>query len=326
MIVSKTPFRISFFGGGSDLPSYYNQSPGMVVSATIDKYLYISLNKKFDDSIRVSYSTTEIVDDIESLKHDIVKHTLRYFDVTKGIELASISDLPSNGTGMGASSAFAVGLIKAIEAYKFSDDYLCKGSLAELACQIEITLCKKPIGKQDQYACAYGGFNTHIFGADKVHSKKITLDEDIKSYMEQNLILLHTSKGRSADDILKNQSKRMTDNKKSFDNIKCMVDLAKQFEIDLNNKNLDYFGEMLDYSWQLKKEVSDDISNLEIDEMYEDAKSCGAKGGKILGAGGGGFMLLFADPKAQQKIKEKFYNNRPFNFKFDFSGACVFKV
>ena len=281
MIVSKTPFRISFFGGGSDLPSYYNQSPGMVVSATIDKYLYISLNKKFDDSIRVSYSTTEIVNDIESLKHDIVKHTLKYFDVTKGIELASISDLPSNGTGMGASSAFAVGLIKAIEAYKFSDDYLCKGSLAELACQIEITLCKKPIGKQDQYACAYGGFNTHIFGADKVHSKKITLDEDIKSYMEQNLILLHTSKGRSADDILKNQSKRMTDNKKSFDNIKCMVDLAKQFEIDLNNKNLDYFGEMLDYSWQLKKEVSDDISNLEIDEMYEDAKSCGAKGGKI---------------------------------------------
>ena len=326
MIVSKTPFRISFFGGGSDLPSYYNQSPGMVVSATIDKYLYISLNKKFDDSIRVSYSTTEIVNDIESLKHDIVKHTLKYFDVTKGIELASISDLPSNGTGMGASSAFAVGLIKAIEAYKFSDDYLCKGSLAELACQIEITLCKKPIGKQDQYACAYGGFNTHIFGADKVHSKKITLDEDIKSYLEQNLILLHTSKGRSADDILKNQSKRMTDNKKSFDNIKCMVDLAKQFEIDLNNKNLDYFGEMLDYSWQLKKEVSDDISNLEIDEMYEDAKNCGAKGGKILGAGGGGFMLLFADPKAQQKIKEKFYNNKPFNFKFDFSGACVFKV
>lgn len=326
MIVSKTPFRISFFGGGSDLPSYYNQSPGMVVSATIDKYLYISLNKKFDDSIRVSYSTTEIVNDIESLKHDIVKHTLKYFDVTKGIELASISDLPSNGTGMGASSAFAVGLIKAIEAYKFSDDYLCKGSLAELACQIEISLCKKPIGKQDQYACAYGGFNTHIFGADKVHSKKIILDEDIKNYMEQNLILLHTSKGRSADDILKNQSKRMTDNKKSFDNIKYMVDLAKQFEIDLNNKNLNYFGEMLDYSWQLKKEVSDDISNLEIDEMYEDAKSCGAKGGKILGAGGGGFMLLFADPKAQQKIKEKFYNNKPFNFKFDFSGACVFKV
>lgn len=326
MIVSKTPFRISFFGGGSDLPSYYNQSPGMVVSATIDKYLYISLNKKFDDSIRVSYSTTEIVNDIESLKHDIVKHTLRYFDVTKGIELASISDLPSNGTGMGASSAFAVGLIKAIEAYKFSDDYLCKGSLAELACQIEITLCKKPIGKQDQYACAYGGFNTHIFGADKVYSKRITLDEDIKNYMEQNLILLHTSKGRSADDILKNQSKRMTDNKKSFDNIKCMVDLAKQFEIDLNNKNLNHFGEMLDYSWQLKKEVSDDISNLEIDEMYEDAKNCGAKGGKILGAGGGGFMLLFADPKAQQKIKEKFYNNKPFNFKFNFSGACVFKV
>ena len=326
MIVSKTPFRISFFGGGSDLPSYYNQSAGMVISATIDKYLYISLNKKFDDSIRLSYSVTENVTDIEYLKHDIVKHTLKYFNIHNGIEIASISDLPSNGTGMGASSAFAVGLIKAIESYKYSDNHLHKSSLAELACQIEIELCKKPIGKQDQYACAFGGFNAHIFESKGVSTKNIILDEDIKLFLENNLILLHTSKGRSADDILKNQSKRMTDNKKSFDNIKCMVDLAKQFEIDLNNKNLNYFGEMLDYSWQLKKEVSDDISNLEIDEMYEDAKSCGAKGGKILGAGGGGFMLLFADPKAQQKIKEKFYNNKPFNFKFDFSGACVFKV
>jgi D-glycero-alpha-D-manno-heptose-7-phosphate kinase len=326
MIVSKTPFRISFFGGGSDLPSYYNQSPGMVVSSTIDKYLYISLNKKFDDSIRVSYSTTEIVDNVEHLNHDIVKHTLKYFDVIKGIELASISDLPSNGTGMGASSAFAVGLIKAIEAYKFSNDYLHKGSLADLACQIEINLCQKPIGKQDQYACAYGGFNTHTFYASGVESKKISLDDDVKVFMEQNLILLHTSKGRSANDILKNQSKRMVDNEKSFQNIQSMVDLAKQFETDLKNKDLRYFGEMLDYSWQLKKEVSDDISNLEIDEMYAEAKNCGAKGGKILGAGGGGFMLLFADPKSQQKIKEQFFKNKPFNFKFDFDGAAVFKV
>jgi D-glycero-alpha-D-manno-heptose-7-phosphate kinase len=326
MIVSKTPFRISFFGGGSDLPSYYNQSPGMVVSATIDKYLYISLNKKFDDSIRVSYSTTENVNNVDELNHDIVRHTLKYFDVTRGIELASISDLPSNGTGMGASSAFAVGLIKALENYKFSNDYLHKSSLAELACQIEIYLCQKPIGKQDQYACAYGGFNTHTFYASGVESKKILLDDDVKVFMEQNLILLHTSKGRSADDILKNQSKRMVDNEKSFQNIQCMVDLAKQFETDLKNKDLKYFGEMLDYSWQLKKEVSDDISNLEIDEMYENAKNCGATGGKILGAGGGGFMLLFADTKAQQKIKEQFSKNRPFNFKFDFDGSTVFRV
>ena len=133
----------------------------MVVSATINKYLYISLNKKFDDSIRVSYSVTENVNNVDDLKHDIVKHTLKYFDVTKGIELASISDLPSNGTGMGASSAFAVGLIKALENFKYSQNTLNKGSLAELACIIEIQLCKKPIGKQDQYACAYGGFNVH---------------------------------------------------------------------------------------------------------------------------------------------------------------------
>ena len=326
MIVSKTPFRISFFGGGSDLPSFYNQSPGMVVSATINKYIYISLNKKFDDSIRLSYSITENVEDIDDLKHDIVKHTLKYFDITKGIELASISDLPSNGTGMGASSAFAVGLIKALETYRFSNDYLHKSSLAELACQIEIDFCKKPIGKQDQYACAFGGFNVHNFDAKGVSSKTLNLDDDVINFLEENLILLHTSKGRSADDILKNQSKRMVDNEKSFMNVKSMVDLAKQFEIDLLKKDLKYFGEMLDYSWQLKKEVSEDISNFEINEMYEEAKLCGAKGGKILGAGGGGFMLLFADPISKRRIREKFCNNKPFDFNFDFNGSVVFKV
>jgi len=326
MIVSKTPFRISFFGGGSDLPSYYNQSPGMVVSATIDKYLYISLNKKFDDLIRVSYSVTENVNDIEHLKHDIVKHTLKYFDVTQGIELASISDLPSNGTGMGASSAFAVGLIKAIENYKYSKEILNKGSLAELACIIEIILCQKPIGKQDQYACAYGGFNVHHFNTKGVVTQNLTLDNDVLEYLESNLLLLHTSKGRSADDILRNQNKRMADNDKSFQNMKSMVDLAQQFGNDLKNKDLKYFGEMLDCSWQLKKEVSNDISNLEIDEIYEEAKLCGAKGGKILGAGGGGFMLLFADENSQKKIKEKFCKNNPFNFKFDFSGTTVTRI
>jgi D-glycero-alpha-D-manno-heptose-7-phosphate kinase len=184
-----------------------------------------------------------------------------------------------------------------------------------------MNLCQKPIGKQDQYACAHGGFNVHEFHPSSVITKSISLDKDIVNYLEDNLILLHTSKGRSADDILKNQNQRMKDNDKSFQNMNQMVELAKQFENDLKSKDLKYFGEMLDYSWQLKKEVSNDISNIEIDEMYEEAKQCGAKGGKILGAGGGGFMLLFANQKAQQKIINKFYNNRPFNFKFDFDGS-----
>jgi D-glycero-alpha-D-manno-heptose-7-phosphate kinase len=304
MIVSKTPFRISFFGGGSDLPSYYNQSPGMVVSATIDKYLYISLNKKFDDSIRVSYSVTENVNDIEDLKHDIVKHTLKYFGVTSGIELASISDLPSNGTGMGASSAFAVGLIHALQKYKIPSHTMLRNQIAELACQIEINHCQKPIGKQDQYACAYGGFNTHMFSNDGVLTKNIEIHDNVLNHLENNLILLYTSKGRSADDILKDQSIRMTDNEKSFQNMQTMVELAKQFHTDLKNEDLSNFGKMLDYSWNLKKEISKGISNSELDEMYEVAKSCGAKGGKVLGAGGGGFMLLYADTIAQKCIRE----------------------
>lgn len=326
MIISKTPFRISFFGGGSDLPSFYNQSPGYVVSATIDKYIYISLNKKFDDSVRVSYSVTEIVDDINNLNHDIVKNTLKFYKIHSGIEIASISDLPSNGTGMGASSAFAVGLIAALQEYKFPHAPMSKNLLAKFACQIEIDHCKKPIGKQDQYACAFGGFNAHSFDFYSVQSRKLILDQDVIDYLENNLILLYTSKGRSADDILVKQNKNIVSHTKSFDNLKKMVELAKQFEVDLIKKDLSNFGEMLDYSWHLKKEVSENISNPDIDSMYEEAKNCGALGGKILGAGGGGFMLLLADKTAQNKIIEKFKDNRPFNFKFDFAGPQCFKV
>jgi D-glycero-alpha-D-manno-heptose-7-phosphate kinase len=227
---------------------------------------------------------------------------------------------------MGASSAFAVGLIKALHAYKFPDQIINKNILAELACNIEIDLCKKPIGKQDQYACAYGGFNAHIFEKDNVQSESIKLDFETLKYLEENLLLLYTTKGRSANDILKNQSEKMVSNEKSFQNMQLMVDLAKQFKSNLQKQNLTDFGEMLDYSWQLKKEVSNGISNLELDEIYEVAKNCGAKGGKILGAGGGGFMLLFADPKSQIKIKDKLSICKPFNFNFEFDGASVSKV
>ena len=326
MIVSKTPFRISFFGGGSDLPSFYNQYPGMVISAAINKYIYISLNEKYDDSIRLSYSVTENVDNVDDLKHDIVRHTLKHFKLNKGIELASVSDLPSNGTGMGSSSAFAVGLIKAIEKYKYFNNKFDKKSLANLACQIEIDLCKKPIGKQDQYACAFGGLNVHNFEKDDVITKNIHLDKDVQEHLEENLILLHTSKGRSADSILQNQNKKMINDDKSFQYIKVLIEFAKQFENDLLIKNLENLGEMLDQSWKIKKEVSDNITNKDIDLMYDKAKECGAKGGKILGAGGGGFMLLYADKKSQIKIKEVFNKNNPFNFKFDFNGSIAFDV
>jgi D-glycero-alpha-D-manno-heptose-7-phosphate kinase len=326
MIVSKTPFRISFFGGGSDLPSFYNQNDGFVVSAAINKYLYISFNRKFDDSIRLSYSLTENVEDVNDLKHDIVKHTLKFFGLTKSIELASISDLPSNGTGMGASSAFAVGLINALSKYKMSYKTITPSLLAKVACEIEIDYCRKPIGKQDQYACAYGGFNSHTFSKNGVITRPVVLEVDTIDYLENNLILLYTSKGRSADNILQNQSKNMEENQKSFETMKSMVDLARQFHFDLQKQDLSHFGEMLDYSWQLKKQVSEGISNSDLDEMYEEAKRCGAKGGKVLGAGGGGFMLLYADRNAQYKIRERFANCKPFNFNFDFSGSTVFEV
>ena len=296
MIVSKTPFRISFFGGGSDLPSYYNQSPGMVVSATINKYLYISLNKKFDDSIRVSYSVTENVNNVDDLKHDIVKHTLKYFDVTKGIELASISDLPSNGTGMGASSAFAVGLIQAIELFRFEKETLNKSSLAELACQIEINLCKKPIGKQDQYAASYGGFNAIYFHGNEVRIKPVDIEPSAAFELDSNLLAFNTGITRQAPDILTQQVDNIV-NHSIVDQTKAMVELAKNGLKLLQKRKIDEFGELLDHGWKIKKMLSDNISNQQIDEMYDRAMKNGALGGKLLGAGGGGYLLVYVQDK-----------------------------
>jgi len=320
MIVSKTPFRISFFGGGSDLPSYYMQEEGCVISTSIDKYLYITTSKKFDQSIRLSYSVTENVSETKHLQHDIVRNILEVFKVKTGIEITSVSDLPSNGTGMGSSSAFAVGLINAL--FKYTDGAKPNPeALALMACAVEIDMCEKTIGKQDQFACAYGGFNEFIFKKNSVLANPIQISQDVKTELEENMLLLYTNTSRLANDILKEQSQNTESNLTTMNNLKEMVKLAHIFKDNVISHKLENVGEMLDYSWQLKKNLTSNISNSELDELYEYCKKLGAKGGKILGAGGGGFMLIYADPKSQEKIKKELRRYKPFNVKIATEGS-----
>jgi D-glycero-alpha-D-manno-heptose-7-phosphate kinase len=325
MIVSKTPFRISFFGGGSDLPSYYMQEEGCVISTSIDKYLYITASKKFDQSIRLSYSVTENVAETKNLQHDIVRNILEVFKIKTGIEITSVSDLPSNGTGMGSSSAFAVGLINAL--FKYSEGAKPNSeALALMACAVEIDMCEKTIGKQDQFACAYGGFNEFIFKKNSVIPNPINISQSVKEELEENMLLLYTNTSRLANDILKEQSLNTESNLTTMNSLREMVKLAHIFKDKVTSQNLEDVGEMLDYSWQLKKNLTTNISNSELDELYQYCKKLGAKGGKILGAGGGGFMLVYADPKSQEKIKKELRRFKPFNVKIATEGSKTQEV
>ena len=325
MIVSKTPFRISFFGGGSDLPSYYMQEEGCVISTSIDKYLYITASKKFDQSIRLSYSVTENVAETKNLQHDIVRNILEVFKIKTGIEITSVSDLPSNGTGMGSSSAFAVGLINAL--FKYSQGAKPNSeALALMACAVEIDMCEKTIGKQDQFACAYGGFNEFIFKKNSVIANPINISQSVKEELQENMLLLYTNTSRLANDILKEQSQNTESNLTTMNSLREMVKLARIFKDKVISQNLEDVGEMLDYSWQLKKNLTTNISNSELDELYQYCKKLGAKGGKILGAGGGGFMLIYADPKSQEKIKKELRRFKPFNVKIATEGSKTQEV
>jgi D-glycero-alpha-D-manno-heptose-7-phosphate kinase len=320
MIVSKTPFRLSFFGGGSDLPTYYMQEEGCVISTSIDKYIYITVNKKFDKSIRLSYSVTENVSESKHLQHDIVRNILEVFKIKTGIEITSVSDLPSNGTGMGSSSAFAVGLINAL--FKYTDGARPNSeALALMACAVEIDMCGKTLGKQDQFACAYGGFNEFIFQKNSVIVNPINISQGVKEELEENIILLYTNTSRQANDILKDQSTNIASNQATMNNLREMVKLAHIFKDNVIKQDIADLGKMLDYSWQLKKNLTNNISNSELDDLYNYCMTLGAMGGKILGAGGGGFMLIYADPLIQSKIKKELHKYKPFNIKIGTDGS-----
>lgn len=318
MIITRTPLRISFTGGGTDLPAFYKNGYGAVVSTSIDKYIYITVNKRFDDSIRVSYSQTEIVNHVDELKHDIARECLRMVGIPGGIEITSIADIPS-GTGLGSSSSFAVGLLNAL--YTYVGERLSAGELANRACQIEINVLGHPIGKQDQYAAAYGGVNYFTFERNgDVQREKISISDDDLRNMNRKLMMFYTGIRRSADGILSRQSQ---ETKNKMEVLTFMRDQANRMRDGLIHEGFTpEFAKMLDEAWQKKKSITSGISNPEIDELYQKAISAGASGGKLLGAGGGGFILLYCDEQYQPAVREAL-GLRELDFEISLNGSRV---
>jgi len=303
LIISRTPLRVSFAGGGTDLPAFYLEEPGAVVSTAISRGIYITTNRKFDSQLRVSYSITEIVDKAQDVKHEIVRECLKYVGIGGGIEITSISDIPSSGTGLGSSSTYTVGLLNAL--YAYVGKHAGPERLAREACEIEIEILKKPIGKQDQYAAAYGGLQYIQFNPDgSVFVDPVMCDVKTKQRLEDRILMLYTGTTRSADNILNEQSRNTASDQEKKRALRKMKDLADQAKKALESNSLDDFGRLLDEGWHLKKSLASGISNPVIDDWYDTARKHGALGGKILGAGGGGFLMLYAHPEQHEIICE----------------------
>jgi D-glycero-alpha-D-manno-heptose-7-phosphate kinase len=325
MIISRTPLRISFAGGGSDLPAFYQHEPGAVVSTAINKYIYININRKFDHQIRASYSVTEIVDHIDELKHELIREALKLTGLEKGIEVTSISDVPSYGTGMGSSSTYTVGLLNAL--YAYNGRHAGAERLANEACWIEIDKCGKPIGKQDQYIAAYGGLQYIQFNPDgTVFVDPIVCSRDTRQTLERRLLLLYTGITRSANNVLEQQKANTERDEDARTRLRAMTRMAQQLRETLCADKLDSFGEMLHEAWVMKRGLASAISSNQIDSWYETARKHGALGGKILGAGGGGFLLLYAPTDRHDAIAAALPELERISFHFEPQGSKIIYV
>jgi D-glycero-alpha-D-manno-heptose-7-phosphate kinase len=321
MIVSKTPLRMSYVGGGSDLPAFYQEETGAVLSTSIDKYMYIALNRKFDGRIRISYSRTEEVDLASQVEHPLVREALALTGIQGGIEIASLADIPSKGSGLGSSSSYTVGLLNALYAYK--NQFVSKEKLAQQACDIEINRCGEPIGKQDQYAAAYGGLNLIRFNPDEsVSVDPVICKPALLHTLEDSTLVFFTGRTRSASAVLAEQSKALlqTDRKELM---RRMVKLAFELKAELESGSLDNFGPILDENWRLKSQLASGITDPQIDDWYTTGIKHGALGGKLLGAGNGGFIMFYAPPELHPAITLALSELEPVKFRFDQNGAQI---
>lgn len=319
MIITKTPFRISFAGGGSDMAAFYEQYGGCVLSTSIAKYMYISIHPYFEaDKTLLKYSENELVDSYDQIRHSIFRRVLTDMDI-HGVEISSTADVPG-GTGLGSSSTFTVGLLNTLYCYK--GKYVSKGDLAEMACQVEIEKLGNPIGKQDQYAAAFGGLNFIRFNRDgSVSVEPIMMRKETYKQLEKNLMMFFTGSTRSANTILGQQKKNISQSDKAR-NLLQMCDLAEQMRKSLQSDDISSFGHYLNEGWMLKKELASGISNPAIDEAYELAMKNGALGGKLLGAGGGGFLLFYCPEERQEQLKQAI-GLPAFDFRFERDGTSV---
>ncbi|MEG0834602.1 MAG: GHMP kinase [Hydrogenoanaerobacterium sp.] len=319
MIITKTPFRVSFCGGGSDLASFYEKNSGCVLSTTINKYMYISVHPYFDKHYTaLKYSENEIVDDVAKIKHKIFNCVLNQMNIS-GVEISSTADVPA-GTGLGSSSTFTVGLLHTLSCYQ--GKYTSKAKLAEAACDVEINKLGAPIGKQDQYAAAFGGLNFIRFNRDGSTSvSPIVMQPQTYAKLEQNLMMFYTGTSRSANSILSEQKKNMSQEDKT-QNLIQMCKLAEDMKAALEANDLSGFGKIMNDSWKLKRTLASGISNPDIDCAYELAMQNGALGGKLLGAGGGGFLLFYCEPQNQEKVRIAL-GLKQMDFRFEHDGTSV---
>lgn len=322
MIITRTPFRMSFAGGGSDIASFYGKHGGCVLSTTINKYMYISVHPSFELKETVlKYSQTEVVDDISKIDHKYFKEVLDMLRIS-GVEISSTADVPA-GTGLGSSSSFTVGLLHALYSYK--GKFVSKEKLAAKACEIEMDRLKNPIGKQDQYAAAYGGLSFYQFNKDgSVFVEPVIMRSELYSQLERNLMMFYTGELHSASAILKEQSANITSGDKEANQLK-MCGLARELREELQHNNIDAMGEILNEGWNLKRTLASGISNPEIDEYYDTAIKHGAIGGKLLGAGGGGFLLFYVPENRQQEVRIAL-GLQQMPFSFDYQGSAVIYV
>ena len=322
MIISRTPVRVSFCGGGTDVDwfSQASENGGMVTSLALDRYIHVTVNKRFDNRIRLSYSKLELVDNFEELEHELVRESMRMTGVTSGVEITTIADIPSRGTGLGSSSSVTVGLLNALHC--FAGRSVSASQLASEACQIEIDILKQPIGRQDQYAASYGGINTIKFcNNGAVLVEPIDISDDIKSRISEEFTLIFTGKSRSASSILSNS---VNEGKFAIDNLKRIRDQADEAKDFLNSGRLSDLGSLLNEAWEMKRGISESVSDSFLDETYERIISTGATGAKLLGAGGGGFFLVHGDSETRQKLKLEFSSDfRMIPLNIDNMGSSI---
>lgn len=324
MIISKTPLRMSFFGGGTDFKDYYENSQygyGTVISTALNMYVYIMVCRRFDEKIRVCYTKNEFVDSVDQIQHNIIREALKLTGIENGIDIVYSADIPlsSAGVGLASSSALAVGVLNALYAYQ--GVYVSPDELAKKACEIEIERLKNPIGVQDQYAVAFGGFKQYKFWADgKVSASPVVCSQEVIHRLKGNMLLYYTGLTRISSEILAEQKATIDNKMEILDEMTCMVEQAQNA---LQAGNCDEWGRMLGHAWDLKKKMASRITNPCIEEMYHCAKDAGASGGKVLGAGGGGFLLLYVPPENRISVESAMMDYKKVAFDFEPEGSRI---
>ena len=324
MIVSRAPVRFSLGGGGTDLPSYAREHGGFVVAASVDKFVFVCVARRFAPTIRLAYSESEIVDSVDQIKHRIFRAALQMTGLTNGLELHSLADVPAN-TGLGSSSSFTVALLNGLHAFK--REFVPAEQLAREACKLEIELLKEPIGKQDQYIAAYGGITALTFNKDgSVDVERLPLREEVLDDLESNLIIYYSGVERSASAVLKEQAKTIVENKDAaVQRMHRIKELGFETKRILLSGEIDKYGEMLHEHWTNKRKMAANMADSTIDEHYDAARKAGAIGGKLMGAGGGGFFMFYARATERRRLHEAMSARglRPMRFRFDFDGARI---